>query len=108
MAMSTDAAPSRTEAGTGRATDQSQPLRPARSPNIVKVRRPARRACGPDACPDHWRSSPTARPPSPATANCTASRVTNARSATEERAELREERLHVVLQLRQPRGGAFD
>ena len=32
-------------------------------PNNVKVRKPAKWASGPLACPDHSRSNPTAAPP---------------------------------------------
>src|SRR5262245_44750718 len=54
---------------------QSHPHRPATVPSSVNVRTPAKRARGPAACPLHWRSIPTASPPSAATARFQTSAV---------------------------------
>ena len=59
----------------GDAGVQSHPLNPPTAPSIVNVRMPAKRAAGPSACPDHWRSRPTAAPPSVAIKSPTMSDV---------------------------------
>ncbi len=56
------APPSSTAAATAYSWVHSQPAIPANPPSSVKVRTPAKRACGPLACPDHSRSIPTAAP----------------------------------------------
>ena len=65
----------------------SWPDKPDSAPRSANVRTPAKRAAGPDAWPDHWRSTPTAAPPSVATARARTDSVGGIMAIKHERAQ---------------------